>query len=179
MCPRCVADPPVGLLDVLIIIVQLKTFVHPVTNRLEPYTPEGRFLHVPASSPSTAPEDVLVPEPWWRDPQFLVGRLTGRPRTFNIVNTLTSQTHVVEFSAEETVAQMQDKYAAYNAHCRSYTWKAMLPAGSTVQLDPAKTMAENGVPDETEELERIGLDPLDPANVISILLFFNDDLTVA
>lgn len=159
-------------------MLQLKTYVNPATNRIEPYTPEGRFLHVPRVAPSTAADDLPVDLPWWRDPRLRRGRLTARPRTYSIVNTLTSQSHTVEFGDEETVGQMQAKFAAWNAHCGSYTWKAVREGGA-VTLDPAKTMAENGVPDETAELERIGLDPLDPANLVSILLFFNDDLTVA
>jgi hypothetical protein len=159
-------------------LLQLKSWVNPVTNKQEPYVPDGRFLHVPVVGPSTAEADLPVETPWWRNPKLLVGRLTQRPRTLNVVNTLTSQNHMVEFGDEETVGQMQHKYAAWNAHCGSYTWKAIYD-GKTLTLDVGKTLAENGIPDDREELERLGLDPLDPDNVVSILLYFNDDLSVA
>lgn len=158
---------------------QVKTFVNPATNRLEPYLPEGRFVHVPVVAPTTREEELPPAIPWWQNPKYVVGYITKRPRNLSLVNTLTSQAHVVEFSDEETVAQMQDKYAStHNAHCKSYTWKALYN-GTLIELQPEKTLTQNGVPDDSEELEALGLDPMDPANLVSIMLFFNDDLTVA
>jgi hypothetical protein len=160
-------------------LLQVKTYVNPATNRQEPYVPEGRFVHVPVVAP-TVKEDELSPAiPWWQNPKYIVGYITKRPRNLVVVNTLTSQSQVVEFSDEETVAQMQDKYAStHNAHCKSYTWKALYN-GNLIALEAEKTLTQNGVPDDSEELEALGLDPMDPANLVSILLFFNDDLTVA
>lgn len=140
--------------------------------------PEGRFPHVPAVAPTTAVSVDASATPWWRDARLVVGRVTQRPRTIKVVNTLTSQDHVVEFSDEETVAAMQAKFLQFNAHCRSYTWKTMV-GGRLRPLDPARTLEANGVPDDTAELERLGMDPHDPDHLTTILLFFNDDLTAA
>lgn len=174
--------------------MQVKTHIPAPTNLATPYVPEGRFLHVPVIAPSTAAADLPAePTPWWRDSALIVGRLTRRPRTLALINTLTSQRHVVEFSSEESVGAMQAKFAAWNAHAGSYTWKvarAATAAGggeggggsassALLTLDPALTLEANGVPDESEALERGGIDPLADENLVSILLFFNDDGTVA
>lgn len=157
--------------------VTLKTHVDPDSNLRAPYTPEGAFLHTPVMAPSTGA--AVVATPWWQDDKLVVGALTRAPRWFRLVNALTSQTDLVEFGGEETVGEMQAKFAAsYNAHCRSYTWKALV-GGVMRALDPAKTMADNGVVDDSAELERIGLDPRDAAHVVDIMLLYNDDLTVA
>jgi hypothetical protein len=142
-----------------------------------PYTPEGRFAHVPVPHPTTvdAPLEGL---PWWQDESLVVGRVTKGLRKLRIINTLTSQTNYVEFADEETVAEMQNKFLVHNAHCTSYTWKALVEGNFKV-LDPKRTLAQNGIPDDTEELERLGVDPLHPDNVTAIMLFFNDDLTTA
>lgn len=41
------------------------------------------------------------------------------------------------------------------------------------------TLEENGLEDDSEELETLGLDPENETFLTTILLFFQDDLTVA
>ena len=155
----------------------VKTFVDPVTNIRAPYTPQGRFVHVPSMGPSTL-ESTETQSPWWHDTGRVVGTLTQRARRLRIVNTLTSHEHIVEFGIENTVEDMQRRYLDYNAHCGSYTWKALV-AGDFRPLDVKKTLEENGVPDDGPELERLGLDEEHPDMLTTLLLAFNDDLTVA
>jgi hypothetical protein len=155
---------------------QLKTHVDPATNVRTPWTPVGRFLHVPTVAPVVG--KAVVGTPWWCRSDLVVGALTRSPRTFRVVNTLTSQADVVQFAGEDMVGEMQAKFHAVNRHCTSYTWKAMVGGGLRA-LDPAKTMADNGVADDSGELERVGLDRTDPAHVADICMWLNDDLTVA
>jgi hypothetical protein len=57
-------------------------------------------------------------------------------------------------------------------HCASYTWKRL---GRV--LDMSKNLAENEIPDETDELIELGVDVDD--YIPAIHLYFNDDLTIA
>ena len=62
------------------------------------------------------------------------------------------------------------RYLPYNSHATSYTWKYF---GRNLDMD--KTLEENGVEDEAEEMYQLQMDQdefLPPIN-----LYFNDDLT--
>lgn len=51
----------------------IKTFVDPVRNIVMPYTPDGRFIHVPPADPTDW--DTEYELPWWKDPQYMVGKV--------------------------------------------------------------------------------------------------------
>jgi hypothetical protein len=158
--------------------IAVKTFCDPATNLTSPYTPQGRFIHVPLMAPSSAQGDDFQ-APWWApDSGFVVGLLSAAPRRVRIINTLTSHDHVVEFGAENSVEDMQARYVEYNGHCGSYTWKA-LKDGVFRPLDVSKTLAAQGVGDDAEELARLGLDADHPDFLPTLVIAFNDDLTVA
>jgi len=72
--------------------------------------------------------------------------------------------------SEETLEEILRRYQRYNAHAASYTWKY-----DAASLTMDRTLAENGITDEDEELDRCRLDRdlFTPA----ISLHFNDDLT--
>lgn len=62
------------------------------------------------------------------------------------------------------------RYKPYNSHANSYTWKYF-----EKNLDMKKTLQQNGIDDEGEEMFKLRLDEeefLPPIN-----LYFNDDLT--
>lgn len=62
------------------------------------------------------------------------------------------------------------RYKPYNSHATSYTWKYF---GQNLEMD--KTLSQNGVIDECEDMYKLRLDEeefLPPIN-----LYFNDDLT--
>jgi hypothetical protein len=151
--------------------------VDPVTNLRSPYTPHGRFIHVPLMAPVTGVASETDAEPWWRSDRYVVGALSRAPRKVRVVNTLTGHAHVVEYGGEITVREMQAKFSAYNAHAGSYTWKALL-RGELRPLDLDKSLAGNGVADDAEELAAMGADADAEDNLPSLLLVFNDDLTV-
>lgn len=159
--------------------IDLRTFCDPVTNLTVPYIPQGRFVHVPQIAPSTS-QSTDYEAPWWKDSQYVVGTVTKRAHRIRVVNTLTSQEHLVEFGVENTVEEMQKRYLEWNAHCGSYTWKALVN-GEFRPLDIHRTLEQNGVPivADAEELERLGLSEDEPDLIPTLCIAFNDDLTVA
>ena len=89
-----------------------------------------------------------------------------------IINTLTRHDDRLEVACEETLNEILDRYLVINSHAYSYTWKRL-----GKPLDMAKTLDENGIMDDTRELQELGM-PIDDY-VPGIHLYFNNDLTVA
>jgi len=152
----------------------LKTHINPLTGVSCPYTPEGRFLHVPPPLPRS---DWSTVEgggtPWWMNKEeYCVGRLSQKTRKLRIVNTLTKDEHVLEVCSEETLSAIQDRYMAYNSHAKGYMWKRL-----SVLLDMSLTLEQNGIKDESSVFETLGIDEDQWLPVIH--LYFSDDLTVA
>lgn len=160
--------------------MQVKHFVDPATNLRTPYTPQGRFIHVPLLAPVTGDAAATAAQsvPWWRNDAYVVGALSSAPRKVKVVNTLTSHAHIVEYGGEVTVAEIQRKFLEYNAHGGSYTWKALV-RGEFRPLDMSLTLAQNGVVDDAAELEAMGMDVDAEDNLPTLLLVYNDDLTEA
>jgi hypothetical protein len=151
---------------------QLRTHCDPVTGLTVPFMPKGRVLHVAPTFPS-AGWATNFGTPWWRDPALVVGRLTAAPRRVRVVNMLASQEQVLEVCAEETIGEIQDRYARWNSHTLSYTWKI---DGKLAAMDA--TLAENGVPDETATFHRLVLDPAQEVCIPELHVYYNDDLSV-
>jgi len=115
---------------------------------------------------------------------------------------------VVESASEETVGALRDRFVEWNAHAKSYTWKALLPvpedsgdggkgaiahsrAGSSANdaagedrlefrpLDLTQTLHGNGLEDDAEEMAALGMDPEAADHLPTIHLYFDDDLTHA
>jgi len=72
-------------------------------------------------------------------------------------------------ATEETMNEILDRYLQYNIHAASYTWKRL---GKVLDMD--KTLAENGIVDETEECIQLAMDD---EYIPVIHLYFDDDLT--
>ncbi|ETI43392.1 hypothetical protein F443_11639 [Phytophthora nicotianae P1569] len=139
-----------------------------------PFVPYGRFLHVPPPDPSAqwCTADLL---PWWRDPKYVVGRLTKKARWLEIVNMLTQQRHSLEVCCEETIAEIQTRYLQLNAHAGSYTWKR-LEDDEFVPMHMQRTLDENGIPDESPIFERFDMD--EQQFMPTLHIYYDDDLTV-
>ncbi|KAJ3039814.1 Cytochrome b5 domain-containing protein 1 [Rhizophlyctis rosea] len=152
----------------------LKTHISPLTSVTTPYTPEGRFVHVPPPLPRadwTTPEGGGVP--WWMNKEeYWIGKLTQKTRRIRIVNTLTRDEHVLEVCAEEKLAAIQDRYMKFNSHAKGYMWKRL-----GALLDMSLTLEQNGIKDESATFESLGMDEEQWLPVIH--LYFSDDLTVA
>lgn len=135
--------------------------------------PQGRFLHVPSSLPSNEPEP-RNSIPWWRDETYIVGKLTKKPRTIRIINTLTHHKELMEVPSEETIEEIRTRYLSINTHAKSYTFKDI----NGKLLDMNQTLAENGIEDETDEFEYLEIADED-RYIPSVLIYFDDDLTEA
>lgn len=135
------------------------------------YCPHGRFLHVPPPEPRSN-YSTDFGRPWWRDSRYEIGILTSKTRSLRLVNTLTSQQHMIEVCTEETLNEILARYLNYNSHAGSYTWKY-----KSEKLNMAKTLEENAIKDEDLELEELGMDPEQWTPAIH--LYFNEDLTQA
>ena len=125
--------------------------------------------------PPVGPEEIWKSDfilPWWEDERFVVGKLTRQTRKVRIINTLTRHDDRLEVACEETLNEILDRYLVINNHAYSYTWKRL-----GKPLDMAKTLDENGIMDDTRELQELGM-PIDDY-VPGIHLYFNNDLTVA
>ena len=131
----------------------------------------GRFLHVPPVGPDSEWNSTSFVMPWWEDERFVVGSLTREVRLVRIINTLTRHDDRLEVACEETINEILDRYLAINSHAASYTWKRM---GAV--LDMAKTLDQNGIKDDTKELQDLGM-PIEEY-VPGIHLYYNDDLTI-
>jgi len=152
----------------------VKTYYDEARGLFLPYTPAGRFVHVPPPEPTAVPGDEEEDTPWWRDDQYIVGRLSKNVRKLRIVNTLTQQADVLKVCAEETLAEIQTRYADCNAHATSYTWK-QLKASRFVAIDMSLTLDQAGIPDESPEFDDLNLDP--DLYLPTVHLYFNDLLT--
>lgn len=51
----------------------VKTHMDPDRNIEMPFTPNGRFIHVPPSDPCEWSTDYLLP--WWKDEQYIIGKV--------------------------------------------------------------------------------------------------------
>lgn len=151
----------------------LKTCVDDTTGLITYAQPFGRFVHVPTLRADTS-IDSTYELPWWKDPSFVKGELTAQSRKIRIVNTLNGHETMLEVCAEETMQEILNRYLDINSHAASYTWKRIDTEPRV--LDMSKTLDENGIHDESEEFEGMGL----PADfyIPAIHLYFNDDLTV-
>lgn len=74
---------------------QIRMYVDPQTNCLIPYTPHGRFIHIPPPYPSSDWANDFG-RPWWKDDVYCMGVLSQKTRRIKIINTLTSQDTVIE-----------------------------------------------------------------------------------
>lgn len=56
----------------------IKTFIDPERNIRMPYTPYGRFIHVP--SPNPMDNCAIVDEPWWMNKRYVIGQVSHSPK---------------------------------------------------------------------------------------------------
>ncbi|KAH6595158.1 hypothetical protein BASA61_003857 [Batrachochytrium salamandrivorans] len=124
----------------------IKTHVHPLTNRVVPFTPEGE--------------------------SYCIGNLSQKTRHIRIINTLTKDEHVIKVCCEDKLSAIRDRYFSLNAHVKGYMWKRL-----GVLLDMNLTLEENGVRDESDYFDRLGID--EDQWLPALHLYFSDDLTVA
>jgi len=148
----------------------IRTMIDPITDLEVPKVPVDNLLHLPNPSPIAG--EVPVANPWWKDRSQRVGRLSKKSRFIRIVNTLTSKEDILEVAGEETLIDILNRFKKINSHADSYTWKFQ---GRTLTME--KTLEQNGIIDETDKFARLNLDY--DMYIPAILIYFNDDLTIA
>ncbi|KAI9220628.1 hypothetical protein BC828DRAFT_415521 [Blastocladiella britannica] len=151
----------------------LQTHMDPRTGMRLPLCPDGVPVHL-ADATQVHSERALEAEiPWWMDHlKYRIGRLSAKTRHVRIVNTLTGHEMLLEICTEEPIQAILNRYIVYNAHASGYVWKFL---GRV--LDMSQTLAENGIPDESDTMAHVGITEKDwlPA----LFLYYADDLTVA
>mmetsp|Transcript_34598 Transcript_34598/g.40461 ORF Transcript_34598/g.40461 Transcript_34598/m.40461 type:complete len:223 (-) Transcript_34598:191-859(-) len=152
----------------------LKTCVDSVTGLVTYAQPFGRMVHVPTQAPDST-IDTTYELPWWQDPVYVVGQLTRKSRKLRVINTLNGHEITLEVCSEETLRDIvKTRYIFVNAHAHSYTW--MRHDAQSRVLDMSKTLDDNGIFDEAEEFEAVGLSA--DFYIPAVHLYFNDDLTI-
>jgi hypothetical protein len=147
-----------------------KTHVNPATGLRQPYTPYGRYLHIPPPEP-TASWDNSFDVSWWSDhSRYQVGLLSRKKRSIKIINMLSGQEDLLSVCAEESLSDIRERYIAFNKHAMSYTWKRL---GRVLNMD--LTLEENDIPDQTEEFANLNID--EDQYIPALHVYFNDDLT--
>lgn len=116
-----------------------------------PYTPFGRFVHVPPPLPRSDWEAPAIP--WWLDNSQCIGKLSKKTRKIKIINTLTKEDHILEVCSEETVSAIQNRYlTSFNSHAKSYMWKRL-----GTLIDMSQNLEANSIKDESDLFEKVGM----------------------
>mmetsp|Transcript_28273 Transcript_28273/g.27109 ORF Transcript_28273/g.27109 Transcript_28273/m.27109 type:complete len:157 (-) Transcript_28273:168-638(-) len=152
----------------------VKTYIDPLRNIRLPYTPYGRFIHVPSPDPTDG--FAIMDVPWWEGDTYIVGKLTMKKRMVKIANMLTRVDDVINTCQEETINEIRERYVEYNRHAQSYTWKVIIN-DAFINLEMNLTLKENGVEDESDKFLELGLD--EDFFIPTLHIYFNDDLTYA
>lgn len=148
----------------------IRMIVDPETELEVPHLPMTELLDVPKIDPALG---VVPPrKPWWKDESRIVGKLSKHPRWIRIVNTLTKLEDMIEVAGEESLWDILERFKKINSHADSYTWKFL---GRALTME--KTLDQNGILDESEKFARLNLDY--DMYIPAIMIYFNDDLTVA
>lgn len=71
--------------------------------KFEFYCPDGEYLHLDIA------EDVTK-IPWWKNQQYLIGKLTKKSQPIRIINTLSNTEDKLEVPQEETIWEILDRY---------------------------------------------------------------------
>jgi hypothetical protein len=130
----------------------IRTFIDPLSSLPTPLWPTNDpLLHCPATGPVSG---AAVPpaRPWWQDKQYHVGKLSAHEFRIRVVNTLTSQEHTLTVPAEDTLAAVIARYREFNINAHLYQWCRL-----GRPLDPALTLAESGVLDESAVDDALGI----------------------
>lgn len=62
----------------------IKTYIDPIRNISMPYTPNGRFIHVPPADPMEWSTQYELP--WWKDPNYIIGKVIDQFNKSSLFN---------------------------------------------------------------------------------------------
>lgn len=94
-----------------------------------------------------------------------------------ITNMLTRSDNVIKVCVEETLDDIKNRYIEYNRNSNSYTWKILNAAGQFITLKSNLTLDQNGIPDESDNYMKLGID--EELYLPNLLMYYNDDLNEA
>eukprot|EP01035_Chromulina_nebulosa_P020639 gene20639-26758_t len=66
--------------------VSIRTYIDPKRNIEMPFTPYGRFIHVPSPDPAAIPN--IIDIPWWNNKEYIVGLIDGHIVELDMLKTL-------------------------------------------------------------------------------------------
>ena len=148
-----------------------KTCIDPVSGLRVFSTPYGPYPHIPPAFPSSSYRTDFETA-WWEDERLRVGRLSSRTLTVRCLNTLTGQEDALQVAAEEKAAELRQRWMRLNGveDCSSYVFKLL---GRV--LDLSQTLEENGLKDERDEMDELGING---SEFIPVLHVYYDDQLV-
>ncbi len=84
---------------------------------------------------------------------------------------------VIKVCTEETLNDIKNRYIDYNRNSNSYTWKILNAQGQFITLKSDLTLEQNGIPDESDNYMKLGID--EDLYLPNLLIYYNDDLNEA
>lgn len=89
----------------------------------------------------------------------------------------TRSDNTIKVCVEETLDDIKNRYMEFNRNSSSYTWKILNSAGQFITLKSNQTLEQNGIPDESDNYMRLGID--EELYLPNLLMYYNDDLNEA
>ncbi|KAI5730753.1 cytochrome b5 domain-containing protein 1 [Diaphorina citri] len=146
----------------------IKYHIHPETGVRVPFTPFGKIPHVDTYLPSYKWKG-LQTVPWWKDEQYIIGKVTQKQIPIRILNVLTNQYTYLNVCCEDTLKRIEERYSKFNSNTEQYVWKY---SGAVLDMD--KTLEENGISDHLDIFDACFI-PQD-YYVPCIYVYFKDEI---
>ena len=110
--------------------------------------------------------------PWWKDPQYMIGKLCPNAVKLQVVNMLTREKNELQIAPEETFNEILNRYKAINEYASAYIWKNL----ENQVLFMKKSFQENRFEDQSELFSLLKI-PKSEWFVPTVLVYFADDST--
>lgn len=110
--------------------------------------------------------------PWWRDPQYIIGRLCPKEVKLQVINMLTKEKNELQIAPQETFNEILNRYKEVNEYASAYIWKNL----DNQVLFMKKSFGENRFSDQTALFSALRI-PEGDWFVPTVLVYFADDST--
>ena len=139
---------------------------------------DGTFLHmktflpfsVDANSKPEKGEQEQVP--WWKDSQYIIGRLSPKEVRLQVINMLTKEKNELQIAPQETFNEILNRYKEVNEYASAYIWKNL----DNQVLFMKKSFKDNRFNDQTELFTTLRI-PESEWFMPTVLVYFADDST--
>lgn len=97
--------------------------------------------------PPVYEKDSSESEFWWRNSNYVVGKITCIERRIRVINTLTNKVIFMNVCEEDSILKVKEKYAKrFNCDADNYIWrKTHSQDKSSGRLIMDKTLTQNGI----------------------------------